>query len=39
MIAEQALTGYSSIDEPWLKYYDEGLCSVQIPESPIWNII
>lgn len=35
----QAKAGCPSIDKPWLKYYDESVCSAQIPEGSIWGTI
>lgn len=36
---EQHLIGYPSIDKPWLRYYDESVCSAQIPEGAIWDTV
>lgn len=33
------LTGYPSIDKPWLNYYDEGVCSAQIPKGTVWDTV
>lgn len=35
---EQELTGYPSIDKPWLKYYDEeALANIEVPSSSIYE--
>ncbi len=34
-----ALTGYPSIDKPWMKYYDEAVASAVIPEGSIWETV
>lgn len=36
---EQKLTGYPSIDKPWLKYYSEEDLNVPIPESSIYEYV
>lgn len=36
---ENKLTGYPSIDKPWLKYYKEGVSKTKIPEMSIYQII
>ncbi len=36
---ERPLTGYPSIDKPWMRYYDEGVCSAQIPEGTAWDTV
>lgn len=33
------LTGYPSIDKPWMKYYDEAVASSAIPEGSIWDTV
>jgi len=36
---EQELTGYPSIDKPWLKYYTEDAISIALPERTIYEHI
>ncbi len=33
------LTGYASIDKPWLKYYDEGVEKTPIPDKSIYQAV
>ena len=33
------LTGYPSIDEPWLKYYSESERSAELPKCSIYQLI
>ena len=33
------MTGYSSIDKPWMKYYSEEECSESIPHDTVYNQI
>lgn len=33
------LTGYPSIDKPWLQYYPEGVLSVEIPSKTMYQLI
>lgn len=35
----QQLTGYPSIDKPWLKYYSEQSRKVNVPECSIYDFI
>lgn len=37
MAQEKALTGYPSIDKPWLKYYSEEAIKAQIPQCTIYE--
>ena len=37
MNSEKKLTGYPSIDKPWLKYYSEDAKNTTIPEYTIWE--
>lgn len=39
MEAEKKLTGYPSIDKPWLKYYTEEAINANIPETTIYKNI
>ncbi|MCQ2449574.1 MAG: acyl--CoA ligase [Clostridia bacterium] len=39
MRTEKKLTGYPSIDKPWLKYYDSGVAETPIPKCSIYQII
>lgn len=34
---EKGLTGYPSIDKPWLKYYSEEAVNAPLPESTIYE--
>ena len=36
---EQKLTGYPSIDKPWLKYYSEEAINTSVPECTIYEYI
>ena len=38
-MSERALTGYPSIDKPWLKYYEPGIEKTPIPELSIYQMI
>ena len=38
-MTEKELTGYPSIDKPWLKYYDKEVLEVEIPDMSIYQII
>ena len=38
-IKEKKLTGYPSIDKPWLKYYSEEAISAPVPQCTIWENI
>ena len=33
------MTGYASIDKPWLKYYSEEAINAPLPECSIWENI
>lgn len=35
----EIITGYASIDRPWLKYYDEGVTEVPVPHKSIYQAI
>lgn len=39
MSTEQKLTGYPSVDKPWLKYYSEEALSTPIPEKTVFESI
>lgn len=39
MTDEKKLTGYPSIDKPWLKYYNEEAISEPLPECSIYEYI
>lgn len=36
-ITEKELTGYLSIDRPWLKYYSEEAKNAKMPKCTIWE--
>ena len=36
---EQKLTGYPSIDKPWLKYYSEEAINASLPECTVFEYI
>ena len=36
---EQTLTGYPSIDKPWLKYYSEKAIAQDIPETKMYDYL
>ena len=38
-MSKQKLTGYPSIDKPWLKYYSEGAKNAKIPECTIYEYL
>ncbi|MBO4433616.1 MAG: acyl--CoA ligase [Clostridia bacterium] len=38
-MAEQKLTGYPSIDKPWLKYYTEEVLALKAPECSVYRNI
>ena len=38
-MSERELTGYPSIDKPWLKYYSEEVINTPLPESTIYEHI
>ena len=37
MNTEKKLTGYPSIDKPWLKYYSEEAINTEIPKCSIYE--
>ena len=39
MMKETVLTGYPSIDKPWLKYYSEEAINVPLPEKTLYQYI
>ena len=39
MTEEKVLTGYPSIDKPWLKYYSDEAINAQIPQCTIYQNI
>lgn len=39
MTAEKELTGYPSIDKPWLKYYDEEVIAADIPSMGMYEYL
>lgn len=39
MIQEKTLTGYPSIDKPWLKYYSEEAINAPLPECTIYEYL
>lgn len=39
MSTEKKLTGYASIDRPWLKYYTEEAINAKLPKSTIYQYI
>lgn len=39
MPTEKKLTGYPSIDKPWLKYYTEEAINAKLPECTIYEYI
>ncbi len=36
---EQKLTGYPSVDKPWLKYYSEEAKSIQVPKCTAYHFL
>ncbi len=38
-MADQKLTGYPSIDKPWLKYYSEEAINAELPECSIYEYV
>ena len=38
-MGEKKLTGYPSIDKPWLKYYPEGAANVKLPELTMYEML
>lgn len=38
-MAEKLLTGYPSIDKPWLKYYSEEVINTPIPQKTMYELI
>ena len=39
MTEEKELTGYPSIDKPWLKYYTEDIINAQLPDCTIYEYL
>lgn len=39
MPENKPLTGYPSIDKPWLKYYSDEAINAPLPECTIWQYI
>lgn len=39
MNSEKILTGYPSIDKPWLKYYSQDEINTPIPEKTVYELI
>lgn len=39
MTEEKKLTGYPSIDKPWLKYYRPGVTNEPVPEKSIYQVV
>lgn len=39
MKAEKTLTGYPSIDKPWLKYYSEEAINAPLPECSLYDLL
>ena len=39
MLTEKKLTGYPSIDKPWLKYYTEEAINAKIPECTVYEYL
>lgn len=39
MLTEEKRTGYSSIDKPWMKYYNESARNITIPQTTIYRFI
>ena len=39
MTEEKQLTGYPSIDKPWLKYYSEEAINAKLPECTIYEYL
>ena len=37
--AKQNMTGYPSIDKPWLKYYDEEAINAPLPECTVYEYL
>ena len=36
---EHELTGYPSIDKPWLKYYSEEAINAELPECTMYDFV
>ena len=36
---EKKLTGYPSIDKPWLKYYTDEIINIKTPEKTIFEYL
>lgn len=39
MNSEKELTGYPSIDKPWLRYYSEDAVSADIPNQTLYEMV
>ena len=39
MEGKQTMTGFPSIDKPWLKYYTEEIISAKLPECTIYEYL
>ena len=39
MTAENIITGYPSIDKPWLKYYDPEFLKLPLPEMTLYEYL
>ena len=38
-MSEKELTGYPSIDKPWLKYYSDEAINISIPQRTVYESI
>ena len=38
-MSDKNLTGYPSIDKPWLKYYPESLADKPLPQKTLYKYI
>lgn len=38
-MADKQLTGYPSIDKPWLKYYSEEAINTPLPEGSMYSFV
>ena len=39
MVEEKKMSGYPSIDRPWLKYYSEEAINTPLPESSLYDYL
>ena len=39
MLKERIVTGYPSIDKPWLKYYDEEAINAKLPDCSVFELL